>query len=78
MAVTPIQRQLKKFETNGILVSRMVGRSRIYTWNPRSPTVKNLREFLRAELDALSEEETKKYYRQRQRPRRAGKPLSSS
>ena len=39
----------------------------------RSPSVRNLRVFLAAELDLLPEEDVKRYYRQRQRPRRTGK-----
>ena len=69
------QRQLKRLEGNGVLSSRMVGSARIYTFNKRSPTVKNLRQFLASELDLLPREFVRKYLRQRQRPRRAGKPL---
>jgi len=70
-----IQRQLRRLEDDGILVSRMVGRSRVFTWNPRNPTVKNLRDFLEAELGLLSNDITKRYFRERQRPRRSGKAL---
>jgi len=70
-----IQRQLKRLEADGILVSRMVGNSRIFSWNPRSATVKDLRMFLEAELGRLPVDITKEYFRQRQRPRRTGKEL---
>ena len=70
-----IQRQLRRLEDNGILVSRLVGRSRIFTWNTRSPTVRNLRDFLEAELSLLSDDVTRRYFRERQRPRRTGKAL---
>lgn len=70
-----IQRQLKRLEAEGILVSREVGRARVFTWNPRSATVKNLRNFLEAELEHLPDDVTQKYFRQRQRPRRSGKAL---
>lgn len=70
-----IQRQLRRLEGEGILVSRMVGNTRVFTWNPRSATVKDLRKFLEAELDRLPAELTKRYFRQRQRPRRTGKAL---
>lgn len=68
-----IQRQLKRLEAEGLLVSRMVGNSRIFSWNPRSATVKDLRIFLEAELGRLPREITSEYFRQRQRPRRSGK-----
>ena len=70
-----IQRQLKRLEGEGILVSRVVGNTRVFTWNPRSATVKDLRKFLEAELDRLPDDVTRQYFRQRQRPRRTGKAL---
>lgn len=70
-----IQRQLIRLEAAGILVSLSVGRTRVFTWNPRSGTVRNLRAFLESELTRLSPAETKRYFRQRQRPRRTGKQL---
>lgn len=73
--LNPIYLQLRRLETNGVLVSSTVGRTRVFTFNDRNPSVRHLREFLSAELDSLSEEETKKYFRQRQRPRRTGKRL---
>lgn len=70
-----IQRQLHRLEAEGILVSREVGRTRVFTWNPRSATVRNLRRFLESELERLPKEVTQQYFRQRQRPRRSGKEL---
>lgn len=45
-----VQRQLQKFETNYILTSRKIGGIRLYEFNNRNPTVRNLRTFLRTEL----------------------------
>jgi DNA-binding transcriptional ArsR family regulator len=70
-----IQRQLRRLEDAGVLVSRKLGNTRVFTWNPRSATVKDLRAFLEAELGRLPREVTDAYFRQRQRPRRTGKPL---
>lgn len=70
---TGIYRQLRRLEANGVLVSRTVGRTRVFEFNMRNPTVRRLRELLVGELEALPEEEVKAYYRQRQRPRRTGK-----
>ncbi len=75
---TAIKRQLLKFESAGILVSRVVGRSRVFTWNPRSSTAKSLRTFLEGELEKLPKDVKRQYLRQRQRPRRSGKPLESN
>ena len=76
MPLSEVQKQLRKFEQIGILVSRMVGNSRIYTWNPRDPALEGLKELLRQTLDeGIPETTLQKYYRQRQRPRRHGKVL---
>ena len=73
LGLSMTQRQLKRLEGNGILVSRTVGKTRVFTFNERNPTVRNLRQFLAAELDLLPEDEVRRYFRQRQRPRRTGK-----
>lgn len=76
MPLSEVQKQLRKFEQVGILVSRMVGTSRLYTWNPRDPALEGLKELLRQTLDdGIPEETLQKYFRQRQRPRRQGKAL---
>lgn len=73
VSLNPVYRQLRRLEASGILVSRTVGRTRVFEFNPRNPTVRNLRQFLSAELELLPEDEVKRYFRQRQRPRRTGK-----
>lgn len=73
--LTAIQRQLVKFETAGLLVSRLVGKTRVYSWNPRAVLVKPLREFLASALETLPQEEIQQFFRERRRPRRTGKPL---
>lgn len=76
MSLSEVQKQLRKFEQVGILVSRMVGTSRIYTWNPRDPALDGLRELLRQTLEKGTPEKTLQlYFRQRQRPRRQGKAI---
>lgn len=73
--LSEVQKQLTKFEGAGILVSRKVGASRMYSWNPRDPALKGLRSLLRDTLDkGIPESTLRQFYRQRQRPRRKGKP----
>lgn len=76
MPLSGIQKQLNKFEDAAILVSRMVGTSRMYSWNPRDPALSGLRMLLRETLDSgIPEETLERYYRVRQRPRRKGKRM---
>ena len=74
-APSAILRQLERLEAGGLLVSRQIGRSRVFQWEPGSSTVKELRAFLEAELERLPTDVTQRYFRQRQRPRRGGKRL---
>jgi DNA-binding transcriptional ArsR family regulator len=73
--VSVVLKQLARLEEGGILVSRMLGRTRLYELNPRWFFYKELKALLEKALEALPAEDVKKYYRARQRPRRAGKPL---
>ena len=76
MPVSEIQKQLKKFEDAGILVGRRIGTSRVFSWNPRDPALDGLRELLKSTLEyGIPSDRLKKYYRQRRRPTRKGKPL---
>lgn len=76
LSTTAVQNQLRKLEEDeGVLASRLIGRTRLYTWNPRYPFLKQLRALLAEALKYLPEDEIKAYFRKRKRPRRAGKPL---
>ncbi len=76
MPVSEVQKQLSKFEEAGVLVSRLVGTSRMFTWNPRDPALDGLRQLLKGTLDyGIPSRRLKKYFRQRRRPRRKGKPI---
>jgi hypothetical protein len=45
-ALDPIKKQLERFEEVGFLVSRMVGRSRLYSFNEKHPIIKPLKDLL--------------------------------
>ena len=68
------QRQLERFERSGALVSSLRGRIRIYSWNERYPFRQEIRALLAKALGALPAAERKRYFSERRRPRRAGKP----
>ncbi len=68
------QRQLERFERAGALVSTLKGRTRIYRWNPRYSFRKELRALLAKALELLPAAERKRYFSERRRPRRTGKP----
>ena len=72
MSLSQVQKQLVKFEEVGLLVSRMEGSARVFYF-ARSPITDALRTFLRTMLELLPEETLRSHYRERRRPRRAGK-----
>ena len=73
--LTPVQRQLDVLERGGVLVSRLAGRTRIYTFNPRYPLLDEVRALLEKAISFYPKDEQDRLLLARQRPRRAGKPL---
>ncbi len=70
-----IQKQLDRLEAGGVLVSRKVGRTRVYTFNPRYPFLNELKALLEKALTFYPEETREQLLYNRRRPRRRGKPL---
>ena len=75
ISLNMVQKQLDKLEQGSILVSALVGRTRVYEFNPRFYLDKELLLILNKALEFLSDTERQKYYMQRTRPRRRGKPI---
>lgn len=70
-----IQNQLDKLEASGILVSRQVGRTRPYAFNPRYPFLSELRALLEKALTFYPSEVREDLLMNRRRPRGRGKDL---
>jgi hypothetical protein len=75
ISVSQVQRQLERFERDGILVSHLVGKTRQYQFNPRYMFGAELRTLLSSALKKLPPQITDRYFRIRTRPRKKGKPL---
>ena len=71
----PIQKQLEKLELGGVFVSRSVGRTRLYEFNPRYAFLKELKTLLEKALTFYPAEERERLLMVRRRPRRKEKPL---
>lgn len=69
------QNQLEKMELGSVLYSRLVGKTRLYTFNPRYPFLEELKALLEKALTFYPEEERAQILTGRRRPRRKGKPL---
>ncbi len=70
-----IQMQLDKFEKSGVLVSREVGRTRPYVFNPRYPFLSELKNLLAKAFSFYPKEEQEELKMNRRRPRARGKAL---
>ena len=75
LPLNSVQRQLLKLEAAGVLVSQLKGRTRLFQWNPRYPLRSELSALLEKALSLHSDADRKRWFLQRQRPRRSGKPL---
>lgn len=71
----PIQMQLDKFEKGGVLVSRSIGRTRPYEFNPRYPFLNELKALLEKALSFYPAREQEELIMNRRRPRAKGKTL---
>ncbi len=75
LSLSGVQKQFQRFEEAGILVSKLVGKSRVYLFNKKSPTVKPFMDLVKVYYDGLSLEDKEMLFGTRRRPRRPGKPV---
>lgn len=71
----PIQKQLARLESDGVVVSQLIGTVRNYELNPRYPFMNPLKALLRAAIAVYPERVINELMVQRTRPRQAGKSL---
>lgn len=74
-SLNPVIQQLNRFENAGVLVSKEIGRSRVYTFNPKSPLKNPLQDLLEVAYESIPLSERQKIFESRRRPRRKGKPV---
>lgn len=75
LAITPIKAQLERFESAGILVSKEVGRSRLFFFNPKSVFVRPVKEIIKIAYESIPLKERELIFKTRRRPRAKGKPV---
>lgn len=73
--INGIQEALNRLERGQILVSKLVGRTRIYQYHPTNPLVSPLKTFVVSAYAFVPDEIKEKYYERiiRTRPRKKGK-----
>lgn len=70
-----IQNQLDRLEKGGVLVSREVGRTRPYMFNPRYSFLNELKRLLEKAISFYPQEDQDQLMMNRRRPRARGKTL---
>lgn len=75
LTLNAVQKQFTRFEEAGVLVSKLVGRTRVYMFNKKSKAATKFYDLVKVYYDGLSIKDKEKIFSQRRRPRRPGKPV---
>lgn len=75
IAINPVKGQLDRFERAGILISKEIGRTRLYQFNPKSVWVTPLKELIKIAYQSIPLKDREQIFNVRRRPRRKGKPV---
>ena len=70
-----IKKQLDRMERDDLLIKRRVGKSLIYTFNPRNPFSQDIQAFFLKALEKYPEDIRVRLAMDRRRPRKRGKEL---
>ncbi len=73
--INPIQKQLERMERDGLLINQRIGRTRVYSYNPRFPFVSEVRALMEKTLSLYPEDMQEKLLYAGRRPRKKDKPL---
>ncbi len=75
IGLDPVQKQLEKLEYNGVFISQNIGKTIVYSFNPRYAFLEELKALLLKAREFYKPELKEKLTLNRKRPRRQGKPL---
>lgn len=73
----PMQKQLARLESDGVIISQLIGKVRNYELNPSYLFIEPLKALLKTAIAAYPPEIKDQLLIQRTRPRQAGKPLET-
>ncbi len=75
MGFSQVERQLKRYEDIDLLISRLVGKTRVYQFNPRYVFQSQVKEMIAKLYNNIPLAEKKLLFSLRQKPRRRDKPV---
>jgi len=70
-----VRNQLERFENANIIVSKVVGRARLYQFNQKSPFSKPVQDIIKIVYKTIPISEKEKLFKERRRPRKRGKEI---
>jgi hypothetical protein len=73
-----IVHQLDRLEAGGLLVSKAIGKTRVYSFNPKSPYTAPVKQIIQITYDSLPIKQKEKIFSERTRPRAKNKPILNS
>jgi hypothetical protein len=75
-ALNPIRKQLDRLEGSAVIISRPVGRMRLYRFNPKSPYTPHIKNIAELFYRSIPLEEREHLFHEIRKPRRKGKPTT--
>lgn len=75
ITLSQVQKQLDKFEQGNVLVSKKLGTTRIYTFNPKLGITKKIKDLIGEFYQAIPLESREEMFNTRRRPRNKDKPV---
>lgn len=75
LSETGVRHQCRKLELAGVLISKPVGRARVYQVQKKSPLARRLMSLVEVVYEGIPQKELEALFRVRRRPRREGKPF---
>jgi predicted ArsR family transcriptional regulator len=70
-----VRNQLDRFENANIIISKVIGRARLYRFNPKSPYSKAVQEIIKIAYNSIPLSEKENLFKIRRRPRKKGKDI---
>ncbi len=71
-----VRNQLERFENANVLTSKVVGKARVYSYNPKSPFTGKIQEIIKIAYNSMPLKEREMIFQTRRRPRKKGKIVS--
>lgn len=77
ISLESLQRRLRVFENNGVLISKKIGSAILYRWNESSPFSQKLKELVGIQYENMSSEEREGVYEKKKVMKKTDTPLKN-